>query len=386
MARLNSRRLKQELDPGRYGDGNGLYLHVRYGGSRQWMLRTTIHGKRCDIGLGSAQLVKLEEAREKAFRLRKLARGGENPLQKKNAAKAIPNFAEAAERIWELKRPSWRNPKHAQQWINTLRDHVFPHIATRRIDSIQSSDILQVMTPIWLEKPETARRVYQRIAVVFDWAKASGYREGDSPMEGVRDVLPKQTAKPKHHTALDWRELPDFMIKLGKRPATSARALEFIILTAARSSEARMATWDEIDLTNQVWTIPGNRMKMGIEHRVPLSSEAIRILKNAAELRSQYLFPAHNLAKPMSDMVFAALMKRMGRQDLTTHGFRSTFRDWCSEQNQHSREAAELSLAHRIGNATERAYARSDLLEQRRALMQDWAEYAMGNTLRKEAI
>lgn len=233
------------------------------------------------------------------------------------------------------------------------------------------------MTPIWLNKPETARRVYQRIAVVFDWAKASGYREGNSPMDGVRNVLPNQTAQPRHHAALDWRELPKFMKKLSKRPASSARALEFIILTAARSSEARLATWEEIDLVNEIWTIPGNRMKMGIEHRVPLSSEVIRILKNAAELGSQYLFPAHDLAKPMSDMVFSALMKRMGRNDLTTHGFRSTFRDWCSEQNQHSRETAELSLAHRIGNATERAYARSDLLEQRRELMQDWADYAL---------
>ena len=200
-------------------------------------------------------------------------------------------------------------------------------------------------------------------------------------MEGVREVLRRQAARPKHHAALDWRELPQFMAELSRRPAMSACALEFIILTAARSSEARLATWKEIDLASGAWIIPGNRMKTGIEHRVPLSSAATRLIKTASVPGSKFLFPAHDLNKPMSDMVFSALMKRMGYCDLTTHGFRSTFRDWCSEQSRHSREAAELALAHRIGDATERAYARSDLLDQRRELMQDWADYSTSGVI-----
>lgn len=371
--------MKAIQSPGRYGDGNGLYLHVRPGGSRQWMLRTTVHGKRRDIGLGSVQLIKLEEAREKAFAMRKIARDGGDPLQRKQLERFIPTFAKAAERVWELKRPSWKNAKHAQQWINTLRDFAFPVLGNRRIDSIASADILRILTPIWLEKPETAKRLHQRLNVVFDWAKASGYRQGDSPMEGVRDVLPKQNHRPKHHTALPWADLPQFMAELKKRNAVSARALEFIILTASRSSEARKAKWHEFDLENALWTVPAQRMKMGIEHRVPLSKHAIATLKFCNGFSSDYVFPAHNLKSPMSDMVFSALMKRMGYSDLTTHGFRSTFRDWCSEHHNASRDAAELSLAHRIGNATERAYARSDLLEQRRELMDHWAEFACSN-------
>lgn len=379
MTRLNTRRLKTIKSPGRYGDGNGLYLHVRPGGSQQWMLRTTVHGKRRDIGLGSVHLTKLEEAREKAFAMRKIAREGGDPLQSKQNEKSIPTFAKAAERVWELKRPSWKNVKHAQQWINTLRDFAFPILGNRRIDSIASADILRVLTPIWLEKPETAKRLHQRLSVVFDWAKASGYRQGDSPMEGVRDVLPKQNHKPKHHTALAWSELPKFMAELQRRNAVSARALEFIILTASRSSEARKAKWCEFDLESALWTVPAERMKMGLEHRVPLSPQAVSVLKFCKDYGSDYVFPAHNLKSPMSDVVFSALMKRMDHSDLTTHGFRSTFRDWCSEQSRASRDAAELSLAHRIGNATERAYARSDLLEQRRDLMDQWANFACSN-------
>ncbi|MGB7286637.1 MAG: Arm DNA-binding domain-containing protein [Salaquimonas sp.] len=206
MARLNTRRMKAIQFPGRYGEGNGLYLHVRPGGSRQWMLRTTVHGKRKDIGLGSVQSIKLEEAREKAFAMRKIARNGGDPLQRKQLERSIPTFAKAAERVWELKRPSWKNAKHAQQWINTLRDFAFPVLGNRRIDSITSADILRILTPIWMEKPETAKRLHQRLSVVFDWAKASGYRQGDSPMDGVRDVLPKQNHRPKHHTALPWAD------------------------------------------------------------------------------------------------------------------------------------------------------------------------------------
>lgn len=375
---MNTRRMKTIKSPGRYGDGNGLYLHVRPGGSRQWMLRTTVHGKRRDIGLGSVQLTKLEEAREKAFAMRKIAREGGDPLQSKHIEKSIPIFAKAAERVWELKRPSWKNVKHAQQWINTLRDFAFPVLGNRRIDSIASADILRVLTPIWLEKPETAKRLHQRLSVVFDWAKASGYRQGDSPMEGVRDVLPKQNHKPKHHTALAWSELPKFMAELQRRNAVSARALEFIILTASRSSEARKAKWCEFDLESALWVVPAERMKMGLEHRVPLSPKAVAVLKFCKGFGSDLVFPAHNLKSPMSDVVFSALMKRMDHSDLTTHGFRSTFRDWCSEHQNASRDAAELSLAHRIGNATERAYARSDLLEQRRDLMDQWANFAYG--------
>ena len=375
MGKLTVKRVRELMLPGRYGDGDGLYLHIRSGGSRQWILRTSVQKRRRDIGLGSLSTVTLAEARDKAHNLRKLAKEGGDPTGNRNAKRGVPTFSTAAQLVWEQNRLSWKNPKHAQQWINSLREYAYPVIGEMPVDEIDSSHILRVLTPIWLEKPETARRLKQRMKTVFDWSKAAGYRDQGNPLEGVTDALPKQTVKVRHHKALPWAKLPKFMSELRCRSAISARALQFIVFTAARSGEAREATWSEIDFEVALWTVPAGRMKMRREHRVPLSPPAIDLLRQCIGLGNEIIFPSNNPDKPMSDMVFAALYKRMGYSGLTTHGFRSTFRDWCSEEAQASREIAEAALAHQTGNATERAYARSDLLGRRRTLMRQWSQF-----------
>jgi len=373
--KLTVKVTKQLSQPGRYADGGGLYLHVRKGGSKQWLLRTTVRRKRTDIHLGSYNYVSLAEARDRAYSLQKIIKNGGDPLLDRKKQSAIPFFKDAAEQVWKQNLPTWKNEKHKTEWISSLRRYANPHIGELRMDEISSAHIMQVLSPIWLEKAETAKRLKQRLGTILDWAKASGYRSGDSPLSGITDVLPKQRAKPKHHKAMPWQEVPAFMTALQKREAASALALQFIILTATRSGETRMAQWSEIDIENATWTIPADRMKMNLQHRIPLSRQAIDILKHCKGFDDTLLFPSNTPNKPMSDMVFSALYKRMGLKGLTTHGFRSSFRDWCSDYEKASPEVAEVALAHVRGDMTERAYARSDLFELRRELMQSWADY-----------
>jgi len=236
---------------------------------------------------------------------------------------------------------------------------------------------MKVLSPIWLEKPETARRLKQRLGTIMVWAKASGYRSDDSPLVGITDVLPKQKAKPKHHKAMPWKDIPAFMLELQKRDAPSALALQFLILTATRSGETRGAEWSEIDFETRTWTISAKRMKMDLPHRVPLSDQAIAILEKCRGFDDKLAFPSNTPNKPLSDMVFSALYKRMGVEGITTHGFRSSFRDWCSDYAKASREVSEAALAHVRGDMTERAYARSDLFERRRKLMDEWADFTL---------
>jgi len=323
--KLTVKATKQLDIPGRYADGGGLYLHVRKGGSKQWLLRTTVRRKRTDIHIGSFT--------------------------------------------------SWKNTKHAAQWINTLKKYAFPYIGKLKLDEISSAHIMKVLSPIWLEKPETARRLKQRLGTIMDWAKASGYRSGDSPLVGITDVLPKQKAKPKHHKAMPWKDIPAFMLELQKRDAPSALALQFLILTATRSGETRGAEWAEIDFEARTWTIPAERMKMDLSHRVPLSNQAIAILEQSRGFDDKLVFPSNTPAKPLSDMVFSALYKRMCVEGITTHGFRSSFRDWCSDCAKASQEVSEAALAHVRGNMTERAYARSDLFDRRKGLMKEWSNF-----------
>lgn len=363
--KLSVRRTNELRVPGRYADGNGLYLHIRKGGSRQWILRTTVQGKRCDIGLGSPGYVSLAEARERAYQLRKEAKAGGDPLAQRRDKDSIPTFEKAARTVWEQNKGSWKNPKHAQQWINTLEDYAFPKIGRKKVNEMTPAHIINVLTPIWTTKAETARRVRQRLKAVFDWSKASGFREESNPVEAVKVALPKQTDKVRHHTALPWKELPEFMAKLRDHSAVSARALEFLILTATRSGEAREARIDEIK--DGVWTVPSERMKMKKEHRVPLSKEAKKVVKSMKGHSERWLFP-NEKDKPLSNMVFKSLFVRMGYSDLTAHGFRSTFRDWVADNDGASREVAETALAHRVGGDTERAYARSDMFERRRVM------------------
>jgi integrase len=343
------------------------------------MLRTVVQGKRRDIGLGGLSLVSLSDAREKALIYRKQAREGGNPLlEKRKAQRAVPTFTEAAEQVHKEHKSSWRNLKHAEQWINTLKSYAAPVIGDRRVDQIDTPEILRVLSPIWLTKPETARRVRQRLKTVFDWAKAAGHRSGDNPVDGVSKGLPKQATRDDHHAALPYFEVPAFMARL--RASTDGEiarlAFEFLILTAARTSEVLKAPWTEVNLEERLWTVAAERMKAKRIHRVPLSDRCFAILKRAKELGggSRYIFPGRTGDKPMSNMVFLMLLRRFW-VSTTAHGFRSSFRDWASETTNYPRELAEMALAHSIENKVEAAYRRGDLLVKRREMMESWAEF-----------
>jgi integrase len=365
---------------GRYGDGNGLYLVVDDGGAKRWVLRTLVHGKRRDMGLGSLQLVSLAEARKRAATYRLRARDGGDPIaERRQANRNVLTFKEAAEAVHASHSKGWKNPKHRDQWINTLTQYAFPEIGSKRVNAIDTADVLRVLTPIWLDKPETARRVRQRISTVLDWAKAAGHRAGDNPVESVNRGLPKQTDRVDHHAALPYAAVPSFVETLRASAAgeSAKLAFEFLILTAMRTGEVIGAVWSEIDVEAKTWTIPAGRMKAKREHRVPLSDRCLQILEAAAELGGNpYVFPGRDVDVPLSNMVFLMHLRRMERTDITPHGFRSAFRDWTAEQTSFSREVCEAALAHANKDRVEAAYLRSDLFEQRRALMGQWATFA----------
>ncbi|MGT2444766.1 tyrosine-type recombinase/integrase [Ensifer adhaerens] len=376
---LSALRVKQLTEPGKYGDGNGLYLVVDKSGAKRWMLRTLVNGKRTDIGLGGVSLVSLAEAREKALEYRKLARAGGDPLaSKREARRVVPSFKVAAETVHEEHKAAWKNDKHKDQWINTLNRYAVPLIGDMTVDRINTPDILRVLSPIWLAKPQTAQRVRQRLNTVFDWAKASGYRTGDNPVEGVTRGLPKQLERSGHHTAMAFAEVPAFIKAMrGTNSSLIAKlAFEFLILTATRTSEALLAKKTEIDAKGKLWIIPPDRMKGKREHRVPITDRVAEILKEAATISgdSQFIFPGRSNEKPLSNMVFLKILERM-EVPVTAHGFRSSFRDWASETTNFPRETAEMALAHTIENKVEAAYRRGDLLEKRRELMSEWAKF-----------
>lgn len=371
--------------PGRYADGNGLYLVVEPSGSKRWLLRIIVQGRRRDIGLGGAGLVALAEAREKALAFRKLAREGGDPLAERRKARVtVPTFAEAAEQVHEEHKASWENAKHAAQWIQTLNTYAIPHLGTRRVDQIETPDVLRVLSPIWLTKQETARRVRQRISTVLDWAKAAGHRSGDNPVEGVARGLPKQGEREEHHAALPYAEVPAFIadLRAGERAEIARLAFEFLILTAARTSEVLGAEWAEIDEAEALWIVPARRMKKRREHRVPLSGRALAILKQAKLLAgdSNLIFPGRSGTKPLSNMVFEMNLRRK-KLAITTHGFRSSFRDWSAETTSFPREVAEMALAHVVENRVEAAYRRGDLLAKRREMMEAWAIFCEGQPM-----
>ena len=379
MTKLTARKTDTLKKPGMHGDGDGLYLRIGPNGGKSWVLRTVVHGRRRDLGIGSASLVTLAEARNTARLLRKVARAGGDPdtIRKKESL----TFEETVERVHKNLLPTWRSKRHGEIWLAALQRYAHPHFGKRPIETIRTADLLRALEPIWTKKHETANRVKQRLAVVFDWAKGAGHYPHENPVNGLKKALPIVKARPHHMAALSWQDLPDFMTELAERQGTSARALEFIIHTAARSGEARGACWDEIE--NNVWTVPADRMKSGKPHRVPLSPEALQVLSQVRNLDANLIFPSPNRSgntatRQLSDTVFKALMDRMKRDNLTTHGFRSTFRDWCSESAHADREVAEAALSHSLGNRVERAYARSDLLDRRRGLMDAWARYATG--------
>ncbi|MFG1400251.1 tyrosine-type recombinase/integrase [Roseixanthobacter pseudopolyaromaticivorans] len=376
---LTALQVRQIKTPGRYADGNGLYLEVDKSGAKRWLLRIMVQGRRRDMGLGSASLVSLVEAREKALGFCRIAREGGDPLaERRKTVTVAPTFAEAAERVHAEHAPSWKNPKHAAQWLMTLKTYAFPEIGSLRIDTVGTPQLLRVLSPVWLVKPETARRLKQRIGTVFDWAKASGYRTGDNPIEGVERGLPKQGKQKEHHAALPFSEVPAFITRMSTCDAALhvRLAFEFLILTAARTGEVIGAEWSEIDLVEKVWTVPAARMKAKRIHRVPLSARCVEILEQAAQMTTEgFIFPGRSPGSSMSNMAFLMVLRRL-KLEITAHGFRSAFRDWASEATSHPREVCEMALAHTIESKVEAAYRRGDLFEKRRALMNDWATFA----------
>lgn len=395
MSALEVRRIQS---PGRYSVGgvDGLMLDVKQTGSKSWVLRATFGNRRRTMGLGSYPDVTLSKAREKARHAREMIEQGIDPIEEKEKRRRelggsrSVSFKEATRRCFEKKSTEFRSRKHAQNWISSIETYAFPVIGKMSVSDIDLPDILAVLEPIWQEKTETATRLRQRLEYILNWATVSGYREGDNPARwsGHLDaILPKpaKVKKVKHFPALPWKVLPAFMVELRKRQGMAARALEFLILTATRSGEVRLATWDEIDFENRIWTIPANHMKAGKEHRVPLSDDAIALLEALPRFEgSPYVFPAPR-GGALSDMSISAVCRRM-KIDAVPHGFRSTFRDWCAESTNYPREVAEMALAHSIGNAVEAAYRRGELLEKRRHLMEAWARFCRQEAMSDKVI
>ena len=363
--------------PGRHADGNGLYLFVQPSGTRSWIQRLLIRGRRRELGLGSVALVPLAEAREKALANRKLARQGGDPLAEKRRAEGIPTFAEAALRVLEQKRGGWRNPKHSREWLSSLSRFAFPRIGKVPVSEVTSADVLEILTPLWHRKVATAKRVRQRLRAVLEWAVAMEYRP-DNPCDRIGSVLGPQQDVTEHMQAVPHREAAAVIRTVQASTALPAArlALEFLVLTAARWSEVRWAEWAEIDCSGRVWTIPARRMKTNRRHRVPLCGRALEILKEAQTLGEGdgLLVFTHGEGKPLHDSAVRRLLRQLGFAAVP-HGFRSTFRDWAGEETDHPREVIEAALAHVVRNRVEAAYARSDLFERRRRLMDDWARY-----------
>ena len=364
--------------PGHHIDGNGLYLYVQPTGARSWIQRLVIRGRRCELGLGSALLVSLAEAREKALANRRLARAGGDPLADKHRMAGIPTFAESAAAVIEQKRSAWKNPRQVPGWQNSLERHVFPRIGSRPVSEVTSAEVLAILSPIWHTKPAIARNVRQRIHAVLEWAIAMNLRN-DNPCDRVGPVLGPQRYIVTHMRALPHRQVAAALAAVGAsgdKPVVKL-AFEFLVLTAARSVEVRMATWDEMDTASRVWTIAATKMKMRREHRVPLCDRALEVLDEAGALGGGPLVFPSRRGGPLEVKRLRRLLERCGI-DCVPHGFRSSFRDWAAERTDHPREVVEAALAHVVGNRTEAAYARSDLFERRRRLMSDWAAYLYG--------
>ena len=387
--------------PGRHVDGNGLHLLVKASGARSWVLRYTLHGKTRDVGLSRCpealvllaqsgrEELSLAQARDLAAIYRLKVRAGIDPLSERErqaeasrlvqaqvAAERV-TFRAAAQSYLASRESTWRNAKHRQQWHNTLSAYVFPSLGALPVADIGTAEVLAVLEPIWKSKAETANRVRGRMEAIIDAARARGHFSGENPARwrGHLDkILPaRQRLSRGHHAAMPYDEVPAFMEQLRARKAVAAMALEFTILTAARTGEVLGATWEEVDVEKRTWTVPAQRMKAGREHRVPLSNHAVELLNETRKLENPFLFPGQR-GGPMSGMAMAMLLRRMGHE-LTIHGFRSSFRDWASETTAFPHEVCEMALAHSISNKSEAAYRRGDIFDKRRMLMDEWAHF-----------
>ena len=381
---LSATRVRALKNPGRYSDGGGLHLFIGKAGSKSWVLRTTIYGRRRDIGLGASSTVSLARAREKAAEFRAAVAAGRDPLADRSRP-PVPTFREATLAVHEANMPRWRNAKHASNWLQVLERHAMPALGSIPIDRVDRSEVLGVLTPIWTSRQETARRVRQRLRIIFRWAMAHGFTETNPAGEAIDGALPAMPKLKAHLRALPHQEVGEALRTVGESRASIAARMcfRFLVLTAARSGEARGATWDEMDVNGRVWRIPPQRMKAGVEHRVPLSSQAMDVLEEARPLRDEsgLVFPSPlRPGSPMSDMTLTKVLRSTGLaeqrhgprvpqqlQELDTRG-----------DGHHSWAISESALAHILGNSTEQAYARTDLFERRRALMQQWADYLTG--------
>ncbi len=388
MAEKSASKLAKVPGMHAVGDPPGLYLCVA-GGGRSWILRYSLNDRRRDLGLGSYTDLTLAEAREKAREKRKLVSQGIDPIEAKReqrdartvAQSKRMTFSQCVDGYLEAHGDGWKNPKHRQQWFNTLETYAYPLIGSMNVASVDTPLVLAILEPIWKTKTETATRLRGRIENVLDWAKVREYRTGDNPArwKGHLDQLlakPSKVSTVQHHAALPYAEMGAFMALVRNQKGIAAAALEFTILTACRSGEVRGATWREFDLLARTWSIPSVRMKAAAPHRVPLSDAAMTIITKMQKCQlGELVFPGTKENAPISDMSMTAVLRRMGRGDLTVHGFRSTFRDWCSESTAYPREVAEMALAHTIPDKVEAAYRRGDLFNKRTRLMNEWAVY-----------
>ena len=390
---VSARSVQTIKTPGYHRCGPGLYLQVTPSSTKTWVFRfkSPITGKQREMGLGSLTILNLAKARERAIECRQVTLQGLDPIDERNNNRRLKKieqyktvtFAQAAEKCIDSKRHEWKNVKHGQQWVNTLRTYAFPTIGELPLSNVDTDLVLKIIEPIWVTKAETASRIRQRIETVWDWGKARGYVKGENParLKGHIDKILSRTSKikkVKHHPALPFNKIHTFIKELRQQKGSSSLALEFMVLTAARTSEVIKATWSEIDLAGQVWTIPANRMKAGREHRVPLSKRAIKILLSikTGGNSTEYIFPGWKIGSCLSNGAMLVLMDKMNYGEYTPHGMRSCFRDWTSEVARgFQNETLELALAHTIKNKSEQAYRRGDQLELRRALMDKWAEY-----------
>jgi integrase len=385
LHRLTAKEVLAAKEPGRYADGGNLYLQVSPTGARSWLFMYRLAGRQREMGLGSAaaHAVSLQEARNRAAAARKQVEAKIDPLDARRAAEAAAKahsitFGAFADEYVSSHKPGWRNEKHAAQWEMTLGEAYCASIRGRPIGSIGVDDVLGILSPIWQKVPETARRVRMRIERVLDAANVKGLRSGDNPARwrGHLDhLLPKHPRSSKgHHGALAFQKMPQFMASLGQLNSISARALEFLVLTSTRTGEAIGATWNEINFKDKIWTIPAERMKAGREHRIPLSTAAIKVLEAVKGKDALWVFPGLMPDKPLSNMAMLMLLKGMG-YDETVHGFRSTFTDWASECTSFPSEVIKMAKAHAIEDKTEAAYRRGDLFEKRRKLMEAWGSF-----------
>lgn len=394
IGRLTALKVEKAKEPGMYCDGAGLYLRVTPEGARNWVLRYVLDRKPHWMGLGPASLYGLAEARAKALDARRKRHEGIDPIearraerarQRLDAAKAV-TFGEVAALYIAAHRAGWRNEKHASQWEATLKTHAAP-ITSLPVQAVDTALVIKVLEPLWTTRPETASRLRGRIESVLDFAKVREFRDGENPARWrghLAKLLPSRSKvrAVKHHAALPFAELPGFLVALRAQEGIAAHALEFAILTASRTGEIIGARWDEVDLLDKIWTVPAARMKAHREHRVPLSARALAILTEMQAVRHDdhddaFVFPGGKAGKPLSNMAFLMLLRRMGRGELTALGFRATFKTWSSERTSFQNEIVEASLAHAIGGKVEQAYMRGDLFEKRRRLMQQWATFCI---------